>query len=593
MTRVLAMALAAWLVGLCSLLPLSAQETVTTATNRHNLSTSGPGPVKAQATSEICIFCHTPHNANPVTPLWSQALSSASYTSYASSTMNATVGVPQGSSKLCLSCHDGTVALGNIAGSGQLPMTGLPTGKLTGASSLGTNLGDDHPISFVPVTGSTVVNPPAGSPVALDPNGQVQCVTCHEPHQQDIDATTKKFLVMNNSSSSMCLVCHRPAYWSSNPSSHMTSTKPFAAGQGAHTGYTTVATNGCESCHKPHTATTAARMLKGVEEQTCGSCHGPSAIGRNIQAEFSKTYNHPTYRITPSVHDASEAPNNPSHTLPEVSGAAPRHAECEDCHNGHASYAASTAAPKGSGAVAGVWGINRSNTLVQPSGSPPSVNEYEICFKCHADSANMPQAGGAPAPPYPNRVAPQFNKRLQFDSTAVSYHPIEAAAKATTSPSLKSPWTRTSIMRCTDCHDSDTGPKAPTPGTGPAGPHGSSFKHLLAGRYDMDNSNTTESAAAYALCYKCHDRTIVLSTTSFREHDRHVRSENASCSICHDPHGISGAQGTTLNNAHLVNFDKRFVTPSSGGLLKWEQTSPGRGRCYLTCHGDNHNPESY
>ena len=128
---------------------------MTTATNRHNLSTSGPGPVKAQATSEICIFCHTPHNANPVTPLWSQALSSASYTSYASSTMNATVGVPQGSSKLCLSCHDGTVALGNIAGSGQLPMTGLPTGKLTGASSLGTNLGDDHPISFVPVTGST------------------------------------------------------------------------------------------------------------------------------------------------------------------------------------------------------------------------------------------------------------------------------------------------------------------------------------------------------------------------------------------------------------------------------------------------------
>ena len=148
-------------------------------------------------------------------------------------------------------------------------------------------------------------------------------------------------------------------------------------------------------------------------------------------------------------------------------------------------------------------------------------------------------------------------------------------------------------MRCTDCHDSDTGPKAPTPGTGPAGPHGSSFKHLLAGRYDMDNSNTTESASAYALCYKCHDRTIVLSTTPFREHDRHIRSENASCSICHDPHGISGAQGTTLNNAHLVNFDKRFVTPSSSGLLKFEQTGAGRGRCYLTCHGDNHNPESY
>ncbi len=592
MSRALTIALVA--VGLAVLATsASAQDSVTAPTNKHNLSTSGPGPVKATGTTEICVFCHTPHNAAPVAPLWNQTLSTATYTPYASSTMNAVPGVPQGASKLCLSCHDGTVAIGSTAGAGQIPMQGLTSGKLAGASSLGTNLGDDHPISFVPVSTPGVVNPPAGSPVALDANGQVQCISCHDSHQMDIDPTQKKFLVMNNASSSLCLVCHQQPYWSSGPSTHATSTKPFTAGQGAHTGYTTVGTNGCESCHKPHTATTAARMLKGVEERTCGTCHGPTAIGRDIQSEFSKAYTHPTYRVTPSAHDASESPSNAAHTLPEVSGAAPRHAECEDCHNGHASNAQSAAAPKGSGKVAGVWGINRSNAMVQPGGVPASVNEYEICFKCHADSANLPQGGGTPAPPYPNRVAPQFNKRLQFDSTAVSYHPIEAAAKATTSPSLKAPWTRTSLMLCTDCHDSDTGPKAPTPGTGPSGPHGSSYKHLLAGRFDMDNSNTTESAAAYALCYKCHNRTIVLSTTSFREHDRHVRSENASCSICHDPHGISSAQGTTINNAHLINFDKRFVTPSSSGLLKFEQTSPGRGRCYLTCHGDNHNPESY
>ena len=592
MSRALVIALAAWCVAVLAT-TASAQDSVTAPTNKHNLSTSGPGPVKATGTTEICVFCHTPHNAAPVTPLWNQTLSTATYTPYASSTMNAVPGVPQGSSKLCLSCHDGTVAIGSTAGAGQIPMQGLTSGKLTGASSLGTNLGDDHPISFVPVSMPGLVNPPAGSSVALDANGQVQCISCHDSHQMDIDPTQKKFLVMNNASSSLCLVCHQQPYWSSGPSTHATSTKPFTAGQGAHTGYTTVATNGCESCHKPHTATTPARMLKGVEEQTCGTCHGPSAIGRDIQTEFSKAYSHPTYRVTPSAHDASESPSNASHTLPEVSGAAPRHAECADCHNGHASNAQTAAAPKGSGKVAGVWGINRSNAVVQPGGVPASVNEYEICFKCHADSANLPQAGGTPAPPYPNRVAPQFNKRLQFDSTAVSYHPIEAAAKATTSPSLRAPWTRTSLMLCTDCHDSDTGPKAPTPGTGPSGPHGSSYKHLLAGRFDMDNSNTTESAATYALCYKCHDRTIVLGATSFREHSRHIRSENASCSICHDPHGISSAQGTAINNAHLINFDKRFVTPSSSGLLKFEQTSPGRGRCYLTCHGDNHNPESY
>ena len=573
--------------------PASAQ-LVTAPTNKHNLSTSGPGPVKSTSMTEICVFCHTPHNANPAAPLWNQTLSGATYTPYTSTTMTAVSGVPTGSSKLCMSCHDGTVALGSTMNMGQLALQGTTGGRLTGPSSLGTNLGDDHPISFVPVTGTQIINPAPTSPAKLDKSGQIQCRTCHDPHQMDIDPTTKKFLVASNASSGLCLACHNKQYWATNPSTHMTSTKAFTAAQGAHTGYTTVATNGCESCHKPHTATVAPRGLKAVEEGTCTPCHGTAAtIGRNIQSEFAKAYVHPTYSVTPSVHDASESPTNTTFTLPEVSAAAPRHAECEDCHNPHASYAATATAPKGSGKVAGVWGINASGVLVTPSGTPTSVNEYELCFKCHGDSPNMPQAGGAPYPPYPNRLALQWNKRLQFAPTSVSFHPIETAARATTAPSLKAPWTISSIISCTDCHDNDTGPNAPTPGTGPSGPHGSAFKHLLAGRYDMDNQNTTESATTYALCYKCHDRTIVLSNASCSEHSRHIRDENASCSICHDAHGITNTQGTTTNNSHLVNFDRRFVTPSSGGVLRFEQTSAGRGRCYLTCHGKNHNPESY
>ena len=42
-----------------------------------------------------------------------------------------------------------------------------------------------------------------------------------------------------------------------------------------------------------------------------------------------------------------------------------------------------------------------------------------------------------------------------------------------------------------------------------------------------------------------------------------------------------------------MNFDKRFVTPSSGGILRYENLGAGRARCYLTCHGKNHNPLSY
>jgi hypothetical protein len=413
----------------------------------------------------------------------------------------------------------------------------------------------------------------------------------------DIDPTTKKFLVVNNSGSALCLACHTQPYWMTNPSTHKTSTKSYAAPQGAHTGYGTVATNGCEACHRSHTAAQPARRLKALEEGTCGfagsQCHGSSGVGRNIEAEFAKAYTHPTYRVTPSAHDASESPTNNSYLLPERSAAVARHAECPDCHNAHATYAAATAAPKGSGKVAGVWGVDSTNAIVMPSGTPPSVNEYEICYKCHGDSANKPQSSGGPAGPYPNRVALQFNMREMFDPGNPSFHPVEAPGRNRSVPSLIAPWTTNSVMRCSDCHDNDQGPKAPAPGTGPAGPHGSNFKHLLAGRYDMDNSSQSESAAAYALCYKCHNRAVVLTATSFRGHDFHVRSEQTSCSICHDPHGISSTQGNLTNNAFLMNFDRRFVTPSSGGLLRFDDLGAGRVRCYLTCHGRNHNPLSY
>lgn len=578
--------------------PASAQVRVVSPANKHNLSTTGPGPVKSTTLTEICVFCHTPHNSNPAVPLWNQTVSGATYQPYTSTTMTATPGLPTGSSKLCLSCHDGTVAIGNTVNNGQIPMQGVTAqGRLSGPSVLGSGLGDDHPIAFVPVTGSQIVNPPGGSPVKLDGSGQVQCATCHDPHQMDVDPTTKKFLVMNNAASGLCVVCHNKEYWATNPSTHKSSTKSFTAAQGAHTGYTTVATNGCESCHKPHTATVPQRGLKAQEEATCGSCHGSTAIGRNIEAEFVKTYRHPTYSTTPSVHDASESPTSTSYPLPERSSAASRHAECPDCHNAHASYDAATTAPKGSGKLAGVWGVDTNNLYRAPSGSPPSVSEFEICYKCHGDSANIPQAGGSPAPPYPTRVVPQFNMRLMFDPANPSFHPIEAASTAV--PISLKPGIGP-IIYCTDCHDNDQGPKAPTPGTGPLGPHGSSYKHLLAGQYLMDNASYTNDATSYALCYKCHDRTKVLTNLSWPRHNQHIIDLQGPCSLCHDPHGVAGGAsgGTVARNDHLINFDRRFVTPCTGtgcGTVPyWQQTTAGTattaptGLCYLTCHAKNH-----
>src|SRR5690242_6880248 len=80
---------------------------VTSTTNKHNLSASGPGIpgiTKAVGEERVCIFCHTPHHANtsPLnqTPLWSRELSSKTYDLYASSSLISTPQQPTGSARL-------------------------------------------------------------------------------------------------------------------------------------------------------------------------------------------------------------------------------------------------------------------------------------------------------------------------------------------------------------------------------------------------------------------------------------------------------------------------------------------------------------
>ena len=77
--------------------------------------------VKATTEDQVCVFCHTPHGGTAgITPLWNRTLSSATYTVYTSASLDAEdikggpLDQPGGSSKLCLSCHDGTLAIGSV-----------------------------------------------------------------------------------------------------------------------------------------------------------------------------------------------------------------------------------------------------------------------------------------------------------------------------------------------------------------------------------------------------------------------------------------------------------------------------------------------
>jgi predicted CXXCH cytochrome family protein len=545
---------------------------------RHDLSARGPGLTKAfgkKASAqedvmgqEICVFCHAPHTTTPATALWNRSASPPIYKLYSSSTLDAVPGQPSFDSKLCLSCHDGTIAVGAVLSR----RAEIPTlGTLRGPSNLTTDLSDDHPISFAYDAGLAAADPELVDPSFLmgdvkpDEHGQLQCTSCHDPHGN----AESDFLLMDTAFSALCVTCHRKIGWSA--SSHANSGAVWRGGGadlGSRTRGKTVASNGCDNCHLSHAAGLPEYLLHFPRrEENCLVCHDGSTAKTNIAAELNKPYGHPVVS-TASVHDPTESFMS-----------MPRHAACEDCHNPHAAREGRGTPPSVSGPLEGAPGVNASGAEVRRVSF-----QYEVCFRCHADSPN------APVPTLPRQIS-EPNLRLRFDVSAASFHPVEAPGRNPRVPSLIPPLDEASLLYCADCHTSDLGRAGGA--AGPSGPHGSVWPFLLEQQYQTGD-NTPESFEAYALCYKCHDRNSILRDESFREHSKHIEEELTPCSACHDPHGISSAQGSAANHSHLINFDTSIVFPDPDtGLLRFEDLGDVRGRCYLDCHGVKHSPESY
>src|SRR6202166_1365283 len=320
----------------------------------HNLTLASGASLYSQG-SLGCTFCHAPHSGlGGVTPLWNQTLSKATYTPYTSTTYNdqgntqPTLGT---TSSLCLSCHDGTVAVGRTAAYGTLPVTGT----MNSMDSFGSNLSGTHPFGMVlPMKdASNLVASLVSQGKTADPtgavkliNGNIECTSCHNAHVQGTDIIAQKFLVRDSSSGQMCLACHDPnrvlqgqpnplAGWTN--SIHQTATNQPAAN--AFVGaYGTVALNACSSCHMDHNSTAPARLLRPATPpapsidpatQDCMTCHSGGTLlapaAPNVFAEMTKI-SHPAPAGT-NFHDAAETPvlnNN-------------RHATCVDCHSAHGS----------------------------------------------------------------------------------------------------------------------------------------------------------------------------------------------------------------------------------------------------------------
>ncbi|MDF1541805.1 MAG: cytochrome c3 family protein [Anaerosomatales bacterium] len=248
-----------------------------------------------------------------------------------------------------------------------------------------------------------------------------------------------------------------------------------------------------------------------------------------------------------------------AHVSTETAGLE-RHAECVDCHNVHAAAADEPNplyAPSVYGAVRGTWGVDAFSAPYVPVEDVDY--EYQMCFKCHADSSwgNSPRDIAAELDPAGNQ----------------GFHSVVAPSPfaQNNTDTFVTGWTVDSQMYCVSCHGNA--------GAGPDGPHVSSQAPLLDSPYIG-----TRPAASGLLCYSCHKQTVYYdgtedsptpvsgslfydaetSTTGTLLHQKHVYDHGLSCDACHVSHG-----GTD----HMIRDDIDWIHHPSNG-----------SGCFTECH---------
>jgi len=233
------------------MLSLAGVATVFAATGKvaytvHNMSKTNPGGlsrfIQSGTEDQICIFCHTPHNARPAVPLWNKVMPFQAFNMYTSSVSLSpaakAVAAPGPESLLCLSCHDGRTAINVVHNSrnsanqpsgaervisldmlgyndpltpanpgeglaagvgismgmmGFLGTYGPNIGKISGDDYYGGNLMDDHPISFsydaaqgdkpTQLNSRAVVGSKSNNTIRFfGPTNRLECSSCHDPH---------------------------------------------------------------------------------------------------------------------------------------------------------------------------------------------------------------------------------------------------------------------------------------------------------------------------------------------------------------------------------------------------------------------------
>lgn len=596
---------------------------------KHNLGISGTGTIKATTENQLCVFCHTPHvpRIYASAQLWNHQMSTADYTLYSSdylTSRNYTAGVqPNDRSKLCLSCHDGTVAIGavyNNEGLTPIEMQNNVTMMPSHAPGyIGTSLADDHPVGFIydPSKDPELIARawPWETPVKMDPdaaNGTIECITCHEPHDNQYGS----FLRVANTNAALCTFCHQKTSWTD--AIHRTSAQTITPD--STTGSTTVGERACRNCHKSHSGEGVPYLLTKVEEQTCytSGCHGSVETGVNtkdIQTEMEKLYSHPT-NTTVGRH---RNPDQPS-TLDIAS----RHAECQDCHNSHQSRKELHTIGTNvlSGALAGAKGVVPG---VTPAWTQPTAytelstaaEENQICFTCHSSYAFGQVPDGVSSIVSPSGVS-ITDQAMEFNPMNRSAHPVRVSSNSQTGSAvprnlsvnqMTAQWTAvgTQTMYCSDCHGNDQAVSITTP----QGPHGSNSRFMLTG--DAKYWPTNSSGTLWSLndirrnlnnwqndmfCVNCHPMVRGGEFVNNVHEESDHQGSQVKCITCHVvvPHGA--------RRSRLIGYDTDVAPYNYLGTGTYERlviegfykaTGPrsyDKENCSMTgvCHGSESGP---
>lgn len=218
--------------------------------SKHNLTSSAPagGTIRGGAanTSQICVYCHAPHQATPYQVLWNRNNPAANtFTLYSGVGMNsrqfASGFTTDSTSLFCMSCHDGTTDMASIHNAGaNIKANGTATGDRTGRAlysgtistgggRLGTNLASTHPVNFpvttldptlnlgtnangsrmgtgdaFPLFKSTAGGATGNTDAARTSTRSLECGSCHAVH----DSAYSPFLRATLAGSAICLGCH-------------------------------------------------------------------------------------------------------------------------------------------------------------------------------------------------------------------------------------------------------------------------------------------------------------------------------------------------------------------------------------------------